>query len=68
MVATGLRDAGYKYVNIDDCWMEKRGPDGKIMPFKDKFPSGMKALADYIHSKGLLFGVYSDTGDNMPPI
>lgn len=46
----------------DDCWMQKRGEDGVIIPFPDKFPSGMRALGDYIHSKGLKFGVYSDTG------
>jgi alpha-galactosidase len=39
--------------------MEKRGPDGRIIPFKNKFPNGLKPLADYIHSKGLKFGVYS---------
>ena len=44
--------------------MEKRGADGRIIPFADKFPSGMKALGDYIHSKGLKFGVYSDTGNH----
>ena len=44
---------------VDDCWMEKRGANGVIMPFKDKFPNGLKPLADYIHSKGLKFGVYS---------
>lgn len=43
--------------------MHKRGPDGKIVPFQNKFPSGMKALGDYIHSKGLKFGVYSDAGN-----
>ncbi len=65
MVATGLRDAGYKYVNIDDCWMEKRDPvTHRIQPFKDKFPNGLKAVADYVHSKGLKFGVYSDTGNH----
>lgn len=64
MVATGLRDAGYQYVNLDDCWMEKRSEDGRIMPFKTKFPSGMKHLADYIHSRGLKFGLYSDTGNH----
>ncbi|MEW5299930.1 MAG: hypothetical protein WDW36_002899 [Sanguina aurantia] len=62
MVDSGLAGAGYKYVNIDDCWMQRRGDDGVIIPFPDKFPSGMKALGDYIHSKGLKFGVYSDTG------
>ncbi|KAG2482926.1 hypothetical protein HYH03_018204 [Edaphochlamys debaryana] len=65
IVSSGLKDAGFVYVNIDDCWMEKRDPaTGKILPFKDKFPSGMKALGDYIHSKGLKFGVYSDTGNH----
>lgn len=65
MVATGLRDAGYQYVNIDDCWMEKRDPKTNvIIPFKDKFPKGLKPVADYIHSKGLKFGVYSDTGNH----
>ncbi|GFH19829.1 melibiase, partial [Haematococcus lacustris] len=42
MVSSGLRDAGYKYVNLDDCWMQKRDGDGRIVPFADKFPSGMK--------------------------
>ena len=46
----------------DDGWMEKRSPDGRIVPFKDKFPNGLKPLADYIHSKGLKFGVYSGIG------
>ena len=49
----------YVILSADDCWMEKRGPDGRIIPFKDKFPNGLKPLADYIHSKGLKFGVYS---------
>ncbi|KAG1676530.1 hypothetical protein FOA52_000073 [Chlamydomonas sp. UWO 241] len=63
MVDTGLRDAGYKYVNIDDCWMKSRGPDDVIQLFNDKFPNGMKAVGDYIHSKGLLFGIYSAAGN-----
>jgi hypothetical protein len=62
VAASGLREAGFKYINIDDCWQEKRDRNGTIQPFADKFPSGMKALADYVHSKGLLFGLYSDTG------
>ncbi|GFR39915.1 hypothetical protein Agub_g421, partial [Astrephomene gubernaculifera] len=65
IVSSGLKDAGYTYVNIDDCWMEKRDPaTGRIQPFKDKFPSGMKALGDYIHGLGLKFGIYSDTGNH----
>jgi alpha-galactosidase len=60
MVATGLRDAGYVYVNIDDGWQGKRGPDGRIRP-NVNFPD-MKALADYVHSKGLKLGIYSSPG------
>ena len=53
-----------QYVNLDDCWMEARDNlTGHILPFADKFPSGMKALGDYIHSLGLKFGVYSGAGD-----
>ncbi len=63
MVEKGLRDAGYEYVVIDDCWaMRKRGADGRLVPDPEKFPSGMKALADYVHSKGLKFGIYSCAG------
>jgi alpha-galactosidase len=62
MVATGMKDAGYQYVVIDDCWQVARDADGAIVPDVKRFPSGMKALADYVHSKGLRFGVYSDAG------
>ncbi len=62
MVATGMRDAGYVYVVIDDCWHGERGADGKIQPDPERFPSGMKALADYVHAKGLKLGIYSDAG------
>ena len=62
MVSTGLRDAGYRYVNIDDCWHGERDAQGFIHEDRQRFPSGMKALADYVHARGLLFGVYSDAG------
>jgi len=63
MVSTGLRDAGYEYVVIDDCWsLRERGKDGRIVADPAKFPHGMKFLADYIHSKGLKFGMYSCAG------
>ena len=62
MVSSGLADAGYKYVNLDDGWHGLRDSLGNIHEDPGKFPSGMKALADYIHSKGLKFGVYSDAG------
>jgi alpha-galactosidase len=62
LVASGMRDAGYKYVVIDDCWQVRRGDDGRIVADPDKFPSGMKALADYVHGQGLLFGLYTDCG------
>ena len=62
IVETGLRDAGYIYINIDECWHGQRDADGFIQVDKNKFPSGMKALADYVHSKGLKLGIYSDAG------
>jgi len=62
MVATGLKDAGYQYVNIDDCWQGQRDADGNIQPDPTRFPSGIKALADYVHGKGLKLGIYSDAG------
>jgi alpha-galactosidase len=62
MVASGMKDAGYQYVNIDDCWQVSRDKNGNIVPDPQRFPSGMKALADYVHAKGLKFGVYSDAG------
>ena len=62
MVASGMKDAGYQYVNIDDCWQGQRDAQGFIQPDPKKFPSGMKALADYVHSKGLKLGIYSDVG------
>jgi alpha-galactosidase len=62
MVSSGMKDAGYQYINIDDCWQGKRDSLGFIHPDPERFPSGMKNLADYIHSKGLKFGIYSDAG------
>ena len=60
MVSSGLKDAGYEYVNIDDCWHGERDSQGFIQPDPKRFPSGMKALADYVHGKGLKLGIYSD--------
>lgn len=62
MVASGMRDVGYRYVVIDDCWHGERDENGFIRPDPERFPSGMKALADYLHKRGLLFGIYSDAG------
>ena len=62
MVETGLRDAGYVYLNLDDCWHGERDSLGFIQADPQKFPSGIKALADYVHSKGLKLGIYSDAG------
>jgi alpha-galactosidase len=62
LVASGMKAAGYQYVVIDDCWQVKRADDGTIIADPERFPSGMKALADYVHSKGLKFGLYSDAG------
>jgi alpha-galactosidase len=62
MVKSGMKDAGYQYVVIDDCWQVSRDQDGDIVPDPQHFPSGIKALADYVHSLGLKFGIYSDAG------
>lgn len=59
----GLKQAGYTYVVIDDCWsLRERGPDGRLRWDPDKFPSGIPALAEYVHSRGLKFGMYSCAG------
>jgi alpha-galactosidase len=63
MVASGMKEAGYQYIVIDDCWQVSRDENGNIVPDGQRFPSGMKALGDYIHSKGLKFGIYSDAGE-----
>ncbi len=62
MVSSGLKDAGYTYVNIDDCWHGKRDADGFIQADPKHFPNGIKALADYVHARGLKLGIYSDAG------
>eukprot|EP00124_Ichthyophonus_hoferi_P003137 Ihof_evm2s255 gene=Ihof_evmTU2s255 len=85
MVSTGMRDAGYVYINLDDCWQNcnlrilvedhhslkyndcidprnGRDKDGKLVADPELFPSGIKALGDYIHGKGLKFGIYSSSG------
>jgi len=62
MAANGMKDAGYQYIVIDDCWQVRRDASGNIVADPAKFPSGIKALADYVHSKGLKFGIYSDAG------
>jgi alpha-galactosidase len=63
MVSTGMQAAGYQYINIDDMWQaSSRDSSGNIVPDGTKFPNGMKALADYVHGKGLKLGLYSDRG------
>jgi len=62
MVKSGMKDAGYKYVVIDDCWQVSRDEAGNIVADPARFPQGIRALADYIHSLGLKFGIYSDAG------
>ena len=62
MVVNGMLNAGYEYIVIDDCWQVDRDSLGNILPDPERFPSGMKALADYIHGKGLKFGIYSCAG------
>ncbi|MFA6032966.1 MAG: glycoside hydrolase family 27 protein [Myxococcota bacterium] len=62
MVLNGMREAGYTYVNLDDCWQSGRDADGNIIADPERFPSGIAALADYVHSKGMKFGLYTCAG------
>ena len=63
MVSSGLKAAGYQYINIDDCWSTKtRDSKGNLVADPSKFPNGMKALANYVHSQGLKLGIYTDAG------
>jgi alpha-galactosidase len=62
MVASGMRDAGYQYVTIDDCWQVSRDAQGVIVADPVRFPGGIKPVADYVHSRGLRFGIYTDAG------
>jgi alpha-galactosidase len=64
MATNGMKDAGYQYVVIDDCWQTARDTDGNIIADPRRFPSGIKALADYVHARGLKFGIYSCAGTN----
>src|ERR1035438_6233843 len=62
MATNGMKAAGYQFINIDDCWQVSRDSNGVIVPDPTRFPNGIKALADYVHSQGLKLGVYSDHG------
>jgi hypothetical protein len=61
-VALGLKDAGYQMIHLDDCWAGPRNATGFLTPEADHFPNGMKVVADYVHSKGLFFGIYTCAG------
>lgn len=63
MVSQGLKDVGYEYINIDDGFQYGRTPEGKVCIHPERFPNGLKVVSDYIHSKGLKAGIYSDAGD-----
>ena len=65
LVSSGLADVGYNYIVIDDCWsLRHRDANGHLVPDPAKFPHGMKYVSDYVHSKGLKFGMYSCAGMN----
>ena len=62
-ISSGMKAAGYRYVNIDDCWLtHQRDAQGRLVPDPAKFPDGIKGTADYVHSKGLNLGIYEDAG------
>jgi len=62
IVASGMADAGYEYIVVDDGWQIARDENGKIIADSIRFLKGIKYLADYVHSKGLKFGIYTDLG------
>ena len=62
MAANGMRDAGYQYIVIDDCWQVARDASGRIVADSARFPGGIRPVADYVHSKGLKLGIYTDAG------
>jgi alpha-galactosidase len=63
LVATGLRDAGYRYVDLDDCWaVPQRDAAGRLVPDPVRFPHGIAAIAEYVHARGLRLGIYSSAG------
>ncbi len=62
MVTSGMKDAGYQYVTLDDCWQLPVRESGHLVPNPETFPNGIKPLADYLHEKGLKLGIYSDRG------
>lgn len=64
LISTGLKDAGYQYVNVDDGFFGYRDETGKMHSHPQRFPNGLKGVADYIHSLGLKAGIYSDAGSN----
>lgn len=61
-VQFGLRDVGYQYINLDDCWQGGRDAGGRVYPDNIRFPNGMKEVGDYLHENGLKFGIYSTPG------
>ncbi|HXQ37504.1 MAG TPA: glycoside hydrolase family 27 protein, partial [Anaerolineales bacterium] len=65
LVSSGLKDYGYNYIVIDDCWSVREGRDsnGDLIPDPEKFPNGIKALADYVHNLGFKIGIYSDAAE-----
>lgn len=63
LIDLGLRDVGYDHVVLDDCWQDIRGEDGYVTPDKGKFPNGMRAISDQLHTKGFKFGMYSSAGE-----
>ncbi len=62
MVTTGLAAAGYRYLNVDDCWAARRDAAGDLQPYPDRFPDGMAAVGRYVHDRGLKFGIYTSAG------
>jgi alpha-galactosidase len=65
VVGLGLRDLGYNYIVLDDCWQDPKGRDGegKVQPDLSRFPNGFKSISDHLHDQGLKYGMYSSAGE-----
>lgn len=66
LYSSGLIESWYKYINIDNCWQSERNENEKIVPYSSAFPNGINSIVDYVHKKGLLFGLYSEEGSGKP--
>ena len=64
-MSSGLAEVGYRYLNIDDCFFGGGSPEGELLFHRERFPNGMRTIADYAHERGLKAGIYTDAGTTL---